>query len=49
MFEYEDKNWCEKMRIRLDFNNVMQNFIDGGFSQKISTIYLRKLLTQLIN
>lgn len=34
MFEYEDKNWCEKMRIRLDFNNVMQNFIDGGFSQK---------------
>ena len=34
MFEYEDKNWCEKMRIRLDFNNVMQDFIDGGFSQK---------------
>lgn len=34
MFEYEDKNWCEKMQIRLDFNNVMQDFIDGGFSQK---------------
>ena len=27
MNRFEDNNWCEKMRIHLDFNNVMVDFI----------------------
>lgn len=27
MNRFEDNNWCEKMRIHLDFNNVMADFI----------------------
>lgn len=35
MNRYEDNKWCEEMRIRLDFNNVMADFIGDkeGISQ----------------
>ena len=39
MEKYTDKKWCDSMKIRLDYNNMMDTMISGGeaYSPKVNS------------